>query len=142
MHKVNQRYYNWILGYTDEHGNQYTQTQRIENRDRIKQLLVDHMVRLTNNKALGIWLDKADSCTWERIIWDMYEIKNIHYSCILYRFTYAAICQYLRMWSQIFTINWGTEEGSEMYKTLETQLIHCLKVKECSYWSTTEERTY
>lgn len=139
MNKINQRYYNWILGYTDECGNRYTQAQRIENRDKVKQMLVDHMVRLTNNKVLGIWLEEADANTWERIIWDMHDIDKVHYSHVLYRFTYAAMSRYLNKWYQIFTINWGKEEGNEMYKTLESQFIHCLKVNECSYWSTTEE---
>lgn len=138
-HKVNQRYYNWILGYADELGNQYTHEQRIENRDKVKQMLVDHMIRLTNNKALGIWLEKADSHTWEKIIWSMYEVDKVHYSRVLYRFTYAAIINYLSTWHKIFITNYGAEEGGDMYKTLEEQLIRCLKVKECPYWSTTEE---
>ncbi len=138
-HKVNQRYYNWILGYTDELGNQYSISERRENYCKVKQLLVDHMVRLTKNKALGIWLEKADHSTWEKIVWDMYDLDRVHYSRVLYRFTYAVICRYLDKWNQIFIVNWGKEEGGAMYKTLETQLVYCLNPKECSYWSTTEE---
>ena len=138
-HKINQRYYNWILGYSDELGNQYTHKQCVENRGKVKQMLVDHMVRLTKNKALGIWLEKADSGKWERIVWDMYDIDKIHYSRVLCRFTYAVLRHYLHKWYPIFTVNWGKEEGGEMYKNLEAQLAYCLNPKECPYWSTTEE---
>ena len=139
LNKVNRRYYNWILGYSDELGNQYNHAQRIENRDKVKQMLVDHMVRLTKNKALGIWLEKADSSTWEKIVWDMYKINNIHYSRVLYRFTYSAIGNYLQKWDRIFTMNWGKEEGGEMFRSLSKKLGYCLNPEECSYWSTTEE---
>lgn len=138
-HKVYKRYYNWILGYADELGNQYTNKQRIENSDKVKQMLVDHMVRLTGNKALGIWLERANSHEWEKIIWEMYDVDKIHYSRVLYRFTHAVICKYLHKWSEIFIVNWGKEEGGEMYKTLEQQLVRCLNPKECSYWNTIEE---
>lgn len=138
-HGINQRYYNWILGYADELGNQYCISKRRENRDKVKQLLVDHMVRLTNNKALGIWLDKADHMAWERIVWDMYTVDKIHYSRVLERFTYAVIVQYLEEWNHIFTINWGKEEGGEMFMTLAKKLGRCLNPSNCPYWSTTEE---
>lgn len=136
---INKRYYNWVLGYADELGNQYSPSKRRENRDKVKQLLVDHMVRLTKNKALGIWLEKADHFTWEKIVWDMYGVDKIHYSRVLYRFTYAVIYRYLREWNKIFTINWGKEEGGEMFLTLAKKLACCLNPKECPYWSTTEE---
>ena len=137
--KVNQRYYNWILGYADELGNQYNITECMENHDKVKKLLVDHMVRLTKNKALGIWLEKADHNTWEMIVWDMYNIDKVHYSHVLYRFTYAVIGQYLQKWHPIFIVNWGKEEGGEMFQTLAKKLAYCLNSKECTYWSTTEE---
>lgn len=137
-HKIYQRYYDWILGYADELGNRYTHAQCIENGAKVKQMLVDHMVRLTKNKALGIWLERASSHEWEEIVWGMYDVDRIHYSRILSRFTYAVICRYLHKWSEIFTVNWGAEEGGDMYKTLETQLISCLNQKR-SYWTTAEE---
>ena len=136
---INRRYYDWILGYADELGNKYTNAQREENRDTVKRLLVDHMVRLTKNKALGIWLEKADSSTWEKIVWDMCKIDNIHYSRVLYRFTYSAIGHYLQKWDRLFTMNWGKKEGGEMFRSLSKKLGCCLNPRECPYWSTTEE---
>lgn len=139
-HKVNQRYYNWILGYADELGNRYTTTaQRIENGAKVKQMLVDHMVRLTKNKALGIWLERANLSEWEQIVWEMYDVEGVHYSRVLSLFSYAVVCRYLQKWYEIFTVNWGAEEGGEMYETLKQQLISCLNQRKCSYWTTTEE---
>lgn len=138
-HKVNQRYYHWILGFADELGNRYTPKYYFEHANDIKRLLTDHMVRLTNNKAIGLWLENGEDNLWEKIVWDMYDIDDVHYSCVLYRFTHSAICHYLHTWKEIFIVNWGTEEGGRMYNALAKQLTRCLKVKKCAYWSTTEE---
>lgn len=137
--KLYQRYYSWIMGFSDELGNNYTQEQRRENSGKVKQMLTNHMVCLTKNKALGIWLERASFPEWSRIIWDMRAIKHIPYSWVLYRFTYAVIINYLRKFYQIFTVSWGGEDGTEMYQSLEKQLVQCLNLKECAYWQSTEE---
>ena len=150
-HKVNQRYYNWILGFADELGNRYTPAYYFEHANDVKRLLADHMVRLTNNKAIGLWLEKDEDNLWEHIIWDMYDIDTIHYSRVLYRFTYSVICHYLHFIKENFNeYDEGRsmmetqekeklEKGEDMYNSLEKQLTACLSVKKCAYWSTTEK---
>ena len=138
LHKVHQRYYDWILGCCDEYGKRIPHTEAPQ-RSSVTNILIDHMVALTGNKALGIWLSKQDVREWERIIWDMYEVQKAPYYAVLYRFTYAAICAYLTHLHTLFTINWGDEEGGSLYRSALDKLASCLKVKECTYWSTTEE---
>lgn len=138
-YKVDARYHSWIHGYADELGNRYNPKYYFEHADDIKHLLIDHMFRLTKNVAIREWLRRGGYCLWDQIVNDMYKLDHIHYSRVLYRFTYSAIINYLYIWKEIFITNWGTEEGGEMYNSLEKQLMACLSVKKCAYWSTTEE---
>lgn len=154
--KVDARYHSWIHGHADELGNRYEPKYYFEHTDDIKQLLTDHMFRLTKNVAIKEWLERGDYGLWDTIVNDMYKLDHIDYSQVLYRFTYSAIINYLHFMKKEFNKydesrcimetqekekleKEKLEKGEDMYNTLEKQLAACLNVKKCAYWSTTEE---
>ena len=150
-YKVDARYHSWIHGYADELGNRYNPKYYFEHADDIKHLLIDHMFRLTKNVAIREWLRRGWYGLWDQIVNDMYKLDHIHYSRVLYRFTYSAIINYLHFMKENFNeYDEGRsmmetqekeklEKGEDMYNSLEKQLMACLSVKKCAYWSTTEE---
>lgn len=139
-HEINQRYYNFIRGYADEDGNRYASgKEHIENKDRIRNLLAEHMSEMTGNPAIRIWLLK--NVPWDKIIWDMYDIiREKHYNRVLWVFSCAAYAHYVTFFRTLFINTYGDEEGEYLYKQMCDKLRPCFK-KSNPYWQTTSYST-
>ena len=135
-HEINQRHYNFILGYADENGDRYKSgKEHVENRDRIRNLLAEHMSEMTDNPAIRIWLLK--NVPWDKIIWDMYDIiREKYYNRILWTFSCAAYAHYVTFFHTLFVNSYGIKEGEELYKRMCDKLRPCFKQSN-PYWQTT-----